>query len=32
MADGVIVASALMRLLLDGAGPDQVGGRVAEMR
>ena len=31
-ADGVIVASALMRLLHDGAGPDQVGQRVAEMR
>jgi len=32
MADGVIVASALMRILLDGGGPDQVGQRVADMR
>jgi tryptophan synthase alpha chain len=31
-ADGVIVASALMRILLDGASPEQVGDRVAEMR
>jgi len=31
-ADGVIVASALMRILLDGGGPEQVGARVAEMR
>jgi tryptophan synthase alpha chain len=31
-ADGVIVASALMRVLLDGGGPDQVGERVAAMR
>ncbi len=32
MADGVIVGSVLMRMLLDGAGPDEVGERVAEMR
>ena len=32
VADGVIVASALMRILLDGGGPDEVGERVAEMR
>ena len=31
-ADGVIVASALMRLLLDGATPDQVGDAVAALR
>jgi tryptophan synthase alpha chain len=31
-ADGVIVASALMRILLDGGTPEQVGDRVAEMR
>ena len=31
-ADGVIVASALMRRLLDGAGPDEVGAAVAELR
>ena len=31
-ADGVVVASALMRLLLDGRGPDAVGDAVAEMR
>lgn len=31
-ADGVIVASALMRLLLDGASPDQVGDAVAGFR
>ncbi|MDQ6616393.1 MAG: tryptophan synthase subunit alpha [Actinomycetota bacterium] len=31
-ADGVIVASALMRILLDGGGPERVGDRVAEMR
>ncbi len=29
-ADGVIVASALMRILLDGGGPELVGDRVAE--
>ncbi len=31
-ADGVIVGSALMRRLLDGAGPDELGAAVAEMR
>ena len=31
-ADGVIVASALMRLLLDGASPEQVGDAVAGFR
>ncbi len=31
-ADGVIVGSVLMRLLLDGKGPDAVGDAVAEMR
>lgn len=31
-ADGVVVASALMRLLLDGAGPAAVGDAVAEIR
>ena len=31
-ADGVIVASALMRRVLDGASPDEVGGAVAELR
>ena len=31
-ADGVVVASALMRRLLDGAGPDDLGALVAEMR
>jgi tryptophan synthase alpha chain len=31
-ADGVIVASALMRCLLDGAGPDDLGAFVAELR
>jgi len=31
-ADGVIVASALMRMRLDGATPEQVGGFVAELR
>jgi len=31
-ADGVIVASALMRRLLDGASPDELGALVAEMR
>ena len=31
-ADGVIVASALMRLLVDGASPDQVGDAVAALR
>src|SRR5438093_9379954 len=32
VADGVIVASALMRRLLDGAGPDEVGAQVAALR
>lgn len=31
-ADGVIVASALMRLRLDGAGPEQVGDLVGQLR
>lgn len=31
-ADGVIVASALMRILLEGGTPERVGERVAEMR
>jgi tryptophan synthase alpha chain len=31
-ADGVVVASALMRLLLDGAGPDEVGRAVVDLR
>lgn len=31
-ADGVIVASALMRIVLDGGSPDQVGDAVAAMR
>jgi tryptophan synthase alpha chain len=31
-ADGVIVASALMRLLLDGKSPDAVGDAVRAMR
>ncbi|HEX3542095.1 MAG TPA: tryptophan synthase subunit alpha [Acidimicrobiales bacterium] len=31
-ADGVIVASALMRILLDGGGPERVGDAVAELR
>lgn len=31
-ADGVIVGSALMRLRLDGAGPEQLGAYVAELR
>jgi tryptophan synthase alpha chain len=31
-ADGVIVASALMRLRLDGAGPEQLGAVVADLR
>ncbi|MGK2949539.1 MAG: tryptophan synthase subunit alpha [Acidimicrobiales bacterium] len=31
-ADGVIVASALMRLLLDGAGPEQIGDLVGQLR
>jgi tryptophan synthase alpha chain len=32
VADGVVVASALMRLVLDGGGPDQVGDLVGRMR
>jgi tryptophan synthase alpha chain len=31
-ADGVVVASALMRLMLDGAGPDAVGDAVRAIR
>lgn len=31
-ADGVVVASALMRRILDGAGPDEVGAAVAALR
>jgi tryptophan synthase alpha chain len=31
-ADGVVVASALMRIVLDGGGPDQVGDLVGRMR
>lgn len=31
-ADGVVVASALMRRVLDGAGPDAVGAQVAAIR
>ncbi len=31
-ADGVVVASALMRLRLDGAGPEQIGAHVADFR
>jgi tryptophan synthase alpha chain len=31
-ADGVVVASALMRRYLDGATPDELGERVAAMR
>jgi tryptophan synthase alpha chain len=31
-ADGVVVASALMRMRLDGAGPDELGAFVAELR
>jgi tryptophan synthase alpha chain len=31
-ADGVVVASALMRMVLDGAGPTQVGDTVAAFR
>jgi len=32
VADGVIVGSAVVRRLLDGGGPDAVGGFVAELR
>ncbi|MDT7634812.1 MAG: tryptophan synthase alpha chain, partial [Pseudonocardiales bacterium] len=31
-ADGVVVASALMRRVLDGAGATEIGARVARMR
>ncbi|MDP1821208.1 MAG: tryptophan synthase subunit alpha [Acidimicrobiales bacterium] len=31
-ADGVVVASALMRMRLDGAGPEELGAFVAELR
>jgi tryptophan synthase alpha chain len=31
-ADGVVVASALMRERLDGASPEQLGDRVAQLR
>lgn len=31
-ADGVVIASALMRMRLDGAGPEDLGGFVAEIR
>jgi tryptophan synthase alpha chain len=31
-ADGVVVASALMRMRLDGAGPEQIGQSVADLR
>jgi tryptophan synthase alpha chain len=31
-ADGVVVASALMRMRLDGAGPEELGAAVAEFR
>jgi tryptophan synthase alpha chain len=31
-ADGVVTASILMRTLLDGGGPDDVGSQVAAMR
>jgi tryptophan synthase alpha chain len=31
-ADGVVVASALMRKLLDGAGPSELGALVADLR
>ena len=31
-ADGVIVGSALMRLRLDGASPEQIGAKVADLR
>ena len=31
-ADGVVVASALMRMRLDGAGPEQLGAAVADLR
>jgi tryptophan synthase alpha chain len=31
-ADGVVMASAIIRLLLDGGGPDDAGAFVAEVR
>ncbi|PMR58629.1 tryptophan synthase subunit alpha [Verrucosispora sp. ts21] len=31
-ADGVVVASALMRMVLDGAGPEEIGATIAEFR
>ena len=31
-ADGVVVASAIMRRLLDGEGPEAAGDSVAELR
>jgi tryptophan synthase alpha chain len=31
-ADGVVVASSLMRMLLDGASPEQLGARLTEFR
>ena len=31
-ADGVVVASALMRKFLDGAGPTELGSMVADLR
>lgn len=31
-ADGVVVASAIMRMVLDGAGPDDAGAFVADLR
>ena len=31
-ADGVVVASALMRIVLDGGGPDQAADLVGRMR
>jgi tryptophan synthase alpha chain len=31
-ADGVVMASALMRLRLDGGGPEDLGAKVAEVR
>jgi tryptophan synthase alpha chain len=31
-SDGVVVASALMRMILDGAGPDAVGEAVGAIR
>ncbi len=31
-ADGVVMASAIVRLLLDGGGPDEAGAFVADVR